>query len=110
MSGDSSTRNFSTIASRARIELMFQDTILRDEDMGWDLAMGVGSVDDLPRASDRCARDLVHARAALPPNGRPPLRGRGARATKRCYARSITRLARATGGKLEPGPAIAWCF
>src|SRR4028118_39714 len=44
MSGDSSRRNFSTISIRARTELMFQDAILRVEDMraalaGWGFAV-----------------------------------------------------------------------
>src|SRR5688572_5558555 len=45
MSGLSSCRNFSTIGIRARTELMFQDAILRVEDIGCLLAGGRLGVD-----------------------------------------------------------------
>ena len=38
MSGDSSTRNFSTISSRARMLLMFQEAIFKGEDIAGGLA------------------------------------------------------------------------
>ncbi len=46
MSGDSSVRNFSTISMRARTELMFQEAILRVEDMASALTGSAYAVDD----------------------------------------------------------------
>src|SRR5688572_25383514 len=98
MSGLSSCRNCSTMGIRARTELMFQDAILRLEDI-WRLLAGALLPVDVKGVMSRCRGTSL---APQPNDAKAPAPGAWSGGHQAWFTRGQLRATvRATGGKPE---------